>query len=379
MIIKTIIIEPICRGSRLDSVSLLINAVRNDSDVHLITRSDYDCPHFQELLGDVKALKIHTIQSNLDSKWTRILTKKEFSEIQSVLLDLDGRFSDGYRLIFAALDDYMWRMLVKPSAQLKNVNSVYIAKYRLNYLLEPKNIKDVILNIGTRHIVKKWNAVLLAFDDRIEGKKVGGKYVAIVPDPWIGDYSPRHRDMAREHFGVAQSDFVIVAVGKQVRRKGFSTLMNALPYILKKKPKAKLYVFGHVGEEYAIQWDSLKRKYSEQIRHYNEFFPERVMPLIYCLGDVVVLPYGKTHSATSGVLPRSAASGTPVVSSDHGAIGALVKKWQLGESIQAGNAVQLAEAITRVAAAEVYTGLVAYADYCSPKNCIKIIQKILKG
>lgn len=69
---------------------------------------------------------------------------------------------------------------------------------------------------------------------------------AIRPDPAAGA-------ALRAELGVPESDFVVLAVGRMVPKKGFRYLADALPALLQRRPRARLLLVGNGDERPAIQ------------------------------------------------------------------------------------------------------------------------------
>ena len=115
--------------------------------------------------------------------------------------------------------------------------------------------------------------------------------------------------------------------------KGLDVLLEALPEI----PDAKLVVAGDpvdpVRTTAGVDWRL-------------GFVPEREVPALMAEAAAVVLPYRRLDS--SGVLATAIGYGRPVVVSDVGSLGEIVREYGAGEVVPPGDPHALAEACTRL-------------------------------
>ena len=73
--------------------------------------------------------------------------------------------------------------------------------------------------------------------------------------------------------------------------------------------------------------------------------PDDQVPAYLAAADAVLLPYRRSHIGTSGVLQRAAASGRPVVATDVGQVGPLVRDNGLGVVVEPESPQALADGI----------------------------------
>jgi glycosyltransferase involved in cell wall biosynthesis len=115
--------------------------------------------------------------------------------------------------------------------------------------------------------------------------------------------------------------------------KGLDVLLEALPEI----PDAKLVVAGDpvdpVRKTPGVDWRL-------------GFVPEREVPELMAEAAAVVLPYRQLDS--SGVLATAIGYGRPVVVSDVGSLGEIVREYGAGEVVPPGDPHALAQACTRL-------------------------------
>ncbi|MDC0834853.1 glycosyltransferase [Geitlerinema sp. CS-897] len=83
-----------------------------------------------------------------------------------------------------------------------------------------------------------------------------------------------------------------------------------------------------------------------QILRQYEFVPEADVPAYFQLSDLVLAPYQR-HVGMSGILIWAAAAGKPVLSSDYGLMGELVRRYHLGISVDSTNSDAIARGLTQ--------------------------------
>ncbi|NQU10440.1 glycosyltransferase [bacterium] len=348
-----VLVEPLARGSRLQVAANAIDALRGRRPLVLVTRADYETDHFRELLpADPSTLQVVTAATDLGGAWTKILTAAEFRAFLAVLERLGTEHPDDYDLIFMALDDYLavfaragltWRRRLKP-------RRVIGFKYRVDYLLPgPVAVRPRALRWLTHAALRWWHAELCVLDERLGGATAGAGPVHVLPDPWFGDFSPAHRSAARERYGWATDQFVVLALGRQDERKGFPLIMDAIPPLLTQSPNLALWVVGPVVDRLRSKWQQVRAQLGQgHIRHREDFVPDSELPLVLAAADAVLLPYAPWFTSSSGVLARAAAAGVPVVAAQHGLIGYHVERWQLGELFPTGSVPEFQVAISRL-------------------------------
>jgi phosphatidylinositol alpha-1,6-mannosyltransferase len=134
---------------------------------------------------------------------------------------------------------------------------------------------------------------------------------------------------------------LILAVGRLVARKGFLTLLRAMPEILAKNPAAKLVIVGR---------GHMKSKLMKQAKSFgvaDALSIESGMPFddlaqLFRSADVVAYP---SYYEGQGLIPLEAmSSGTPVVTVDHGPLPEMVDE-SVGGLFQLGDATDLAKQV----------------------------------
>ena len=134
---------------------------------------------------------------------------------------------------------------------------------------------------------------------------------------------------------------LILAVGRLVARKGFLTLLKAMPGVLKKHPNAQLVIVGrgHMKSKLMKQAKSLGVGNSVTIKSGMNFDK---LAQLFRSSDLVVYP---SYYEGQGLIPLEAmASGTPVVTVDYGPLPEMVDE-EVGILYKMGDLNSLVNAI----------------------------------
>jgi glycosyltransferase involved in cell wall biosynthesis len=83
-----------------------------------------------------------------------------------------------------------------------------------------------------------------------------------------------------------------------------------------------------------------------QIIQRYQFIPEAEVTAYFQLADLVLAPYQK-HAGMSGILLQAAAAGKPVFSSNYGLMGEMVRRYQLGLTVDSSLPEAISQGLTR--------------------------------
>jgi len=350
-----VLVEPICRGSRLQILVNALSAMRGRAEVIVVTRSDYDTPHFRELISEAGVNpRMVAAPTDLGGAWMRNLSTAEFAAFRTALTKIDRELSaagGGYDLVFMALDDCL-EAFVRSAWSLRSLTGcarIFCVKYRVQYLFTSRpggRIRDLVLRFVTRLALGLSGAQLVAFDERLAAYDGPGR-VKLLPDPWFGDYSPARRAEGRKRLGLRDGDVALLTLGKQDRRKGIDFLIEAFPQIPPNVP-VRLVVVGRIDTPHKEAFAELVQRSGTKVIHVDEFVPEADLPGYFAASDAFLLPYSREFTATSGTLARAAASGVGVLASSHGLVGHRVREHALGETFEVGDSASFVQAVARL-------------------------------
>lgn len=348
-----ILFEPICRGSRLQILANVISAIRSVSTrpIKVVCRQDYLTPHLTELLGPyLGSLEFICGNTDLGGAWIKSLDAGEMRCMLDALF-LATQGEDNADIIFMALDDYTRPFLSEAGWVRTHFSKQKIAvlKYRVEYLLPGMRHgwRGHVLNALTRWTLRRIRAQLICFDERLKGQSIAGKPVVLIPDPWFGEFSSSRRAVARRLHGFTEDQFVVLTLGRQDRRKGFPLLQSIVPQLLQDSAM-RLFVVGGVEAEFQMAFNDSKLHFGNRIVHIDRFIDEAELADVFACADVFLLPYALSFTATSGTLPRAAASGVPVTSGRHGLVGHRIHARGLGEVFDIDSSRGLLDAIRTV-------------------------------
>ena len=171
----------------------------------------------------------------------------------------------------------------------------------------------------------------------VDAAKVHVVYSGVVP-PRIEDGSA-----VREELGVGPDEKLVGNVGALVDAKGQQYLVEAIPLILKKAPKAKFVIVGSGRLESNLRNCASRLGVSESI-----FFPgfrEDVAKFLAAF-DLFVAP--SCMEGLNNSIIEAMMVGKPVVASDVGGIPEIVEDGKTGTLVPAGDPAALAEAVVDV-------------------------------
>jgi glycosyltransferase involved in cell wall biosynthesis len=153
----------------------------------------------------------------------------------------------------------------------------------------------------------------------------------------------------RENLAIELNRRVFLMFGSLQKRKGIYQLFDAiarLPSHLCQKlcllfvgPIDSPTVFhnriAHLCESLPIQ-----------IITQDQFVPDRDIQPYFQLADVILAPYQR-HIGMSAILVRAAAAGKPVLSTNYGLMGEIVKRYKLGIAVDASIPEEIAQGLTQ--------------------------------
>ncbi len=348
---QIIFVEPIFRGSRLQVLANALGSLDEDVEKIIVTRRDYLSDHFQELIvSKFTGIKIRPFDSDLDGAWIKNLDKCEFrlmiNEVASVVHERRDRATT---IIFMALDDYLKSFLRDIRAVTNAIKGqrVLIFKYRVEYLLKldpQRRLRDLALRIATTLAYRLTRAKFVVFDERLIAKNPNSRFW-LLPDPWFGEFSENLGKGGREALNINQDAEVILSLGRQDKRKGIDFLIEAGSIIFR-NPATILLIVGRIDEAYREDFEVLKTAHFGRLIHIDRFVDEAELPMLFASASIFLMAYDRDFTATSGTLARAAASGVPILSTDHGLVGHRVKELGLGLTFKAHDLNSFASALS---------------------------------
>lgn len=164
--------------------------------------------------------------------------------------------------------------------------------------------------------------------------KKAEKDVYMVPHGCLFSYLPERCA------GIDEEAHTVLFFGRMEKYKGLKYLMEAEPLVSKKIDSFKIVVAGQ-GEDLNIHKKGLCLNPHFEV--HDRFIPFDEVPAFFQRSSVVVLPY--IEASQSGIVAMAFAFGKPVIATDVGSLGEVVKNGDTGLLVSPGNAESLADAI----------------------------------
>jgi glycosyltransferase involved in cell wall biosynthesis len=132
----------------------------------------------------------------------------------------------------------------------------------------------------------------------------------------VEEYSPdkvsfEEARMVRKNMGVKDDEFLILFVGRLDWVKGADMLLQSMPEILSRVPKAKLAIIGVGNQQEMLKHDALMLGLDGKVILKFEFLPEEEKMKYYAASDVCVFP--SKYEPFGIVCTEAMAFGKPVV------------------------------------------------------------------
>ena len=155
----------------------------------------------------------------------------------------------------------------------------------------------------------------------------------------------------RQHLGIEDDRTVFLLFGALNGRKGIYQLLQSLeilPHEICQKVCLVLLGEANAQDQQRITTSvkSLRQKKNIQILERYEFVEDAILHQYIGMADVVLALYQK-HVGMSGVLMQAALHEKPVLGSDYGLMGELVRRYQLGLAIDSTAPTEIVAGITQ--------------------------------
>jgi len=163
------------------------------------------------------------------------------------------------------------------------------------------------------------------------------------------DCEARARMRARWSFG--ESDELVLGVGRLVRKKGFEFLIDAIARLAPRRPRLRLVLAGEGDLRGEFERRIAAHGVADRVLVPGVLLQDDVAAAL-AAADVVAVPSVKDPSGNVDGLPNvvleALASGTALVASPAGGIGAVVRDGETGLLVPEGDAAALGAALDRL-------------------------------
>ena len=188
----------------------------------------------------------------------------------------------------------------------------------------------------------------------VEALKTNGDRAKIVPlaDPVRSTPSSTlDLDAHRTQLGIEADRRVFLLFGALDGRKGIYQLLQAIELLPPALSQQMCLLL--VGKTDTAERANLERQIVALCQHTPiqiiecyDFIPEDEVSNYFQLADTILAPYQR-HVGMSGILLLAAAAGKPVLSTDYGLMGELVRRYKLGIAVDATQPSELMQALAR--------------------------------
>lgn len=133
--------------------------------------------------------------------------------------------------------------------------------------------------------------------------------------------TPKKKELLN-HYGLADEDIIVVAVGRMVAKKGFLYLIKALPVVTKCYPRLKVLLVGDGEERKKLENLVLKLGLDKKVI-FAGTVPFTKLADYYNLGDIFIMPSVKDNSGNVDASPvammEAMTCGLPVIGTKYAA------------------------------------------------------------
>lgn len=173
--------------------------------------------------------------------------------------------------------------------------------------------------------------------------------VVHLPDPiQISQSSTIPQDILRKQLGINPDKKIFLLFGVLSGRKGIDQVLEAISLLPKTLCKQICLILLGEGDPDQLGpkvWSICQSQPIQVIEQY-QFLPDAEVRAYFELADIVLATYQR-HIGMSGILLWAAAVQRPVLSTDYGLIGELVRQYHLGLAVDSSSPEAIAQGLTR--------------------------------
>jgi glycosyltransferase involved in cell wall biosynthesis len=189
--------------------------------------------------------------------------------------------------------------------------------------------------------------------DAINNLSDQAKAVCLADPIQVEQFSSERVMQFKTDFGIESDRRILLSFGRLTDpRKGIPQLIEAISLLPSELCQKVCLLFAGepkgIGEKTLESWlESIRRALPVQIITRYGYVPESDVQLYFQISDAIAAPYQK-HVGMSGILLQAAAVQKPVISSNYGLMGEMVRRYSLGLTVDTTNSVEIAEGLTQL-------------------------------
>lgn len=310
-------------------------------DVHLVTVGSNDAPQFETVNG-VRVHRVYPYQVSSHGfvNWVTQLNVAMLERAVSVIND-EGAFhlvhSHDWLVAYAA-------RAVKHAFRLPMVATIHATEYGRNYGLH-NDMQRHISDVEWWLIYESWRVICCS--NYMKGEL---QHVFQVPDDKLriipngvntSSFQLRNSNFRREDYA-APEEQIVLYVGRLVREKGVQVLIDAIPHILKYRPNTKFIIAGRGPYENALRSQAAVNGVASRV-YFTGYVSDDLRNALYSWASVAAFP--SLYEPFGIVALEAMAAQAPVVVSDTGGLGEIVRHGVDGLKSYPGNSQSLADMI----------------------------------
>lgn len=335
--LKVLYIIPYDWGAMPQYTAELVNSVSNYAEVIVIGSTQLNKTYFNEKIKIVNLFSPLNFTLNNFVQFFSVQTLKGFLSFKNIkaIKDINPDIIHLTTPIFPPLAVYL---------KIYKYDVKYPIIYTKHGILSNSGFKEKILELYILGFFEK----LIAYkniivhtqhdkDDLIKFGKIRSKTINIIPH---GIYS----FFLRYGNKMKVEKNCILFFGNIREYKGLRYLIQAVPLVLEEIPNLKVII---AGEGDISEFSEYIEKHKNVFEIHNDFIPDTLVSELFQRSEIVVMPYTKM-SGQSGILNVALAYNKPIIASDVGGIGEVIKNGINGFLIPPKDSDALANSILKV-------------------------------
>lgn len=234
---------------------------------------------------------------------------------------------------------------LKHAVDLPMVATIHATEWGRNNGLH-NDLQRYISDVEWWLAYESWQVICCSFSMRAELKQVfqipDDKIQVIANGVYVEPFriGPQPEEVRWRY--AAPDEAVVFHVGRLVREKGLDVLIDAIPFVLKQRPKTKFIISGKGPHEPSLREHAMAVGVYGNI-YFTGYIDDETRNALYRSANVAVFP--SLYEPFGIVALEAMAAGAPVIVSDTGGISEVVDHGLTGYKAGTGNPSSLADQI----------------------------------